>query len=208
MYTPKAFEVTDRQTINDFIRKNSFGILFSHTGSQPTATHLPFLLEEEGAGHGLLLGHMAKANPQWREADNQEVLVVFQGPHTYISPTWYNEANTVPTWNYVAVHAHGKFKVINDKHRAQVIIESTVNFYESAMPIPWSVDLSNTFMDGLMGAIVAFEITIRRVEGKWKLSQNHSLERRNKVIAALEDHSKENSAQIAKLMRRTMDQEE
>ncbi|MCC2686479.1 MAG: transcriptional repressor of sporulation and degradative enzyme production [Paenibacillaceae bacterium] len=207
MYTPKAFEVTDRQTINDFIRKNSFGILFSHSGSEPMASHLPFLLEDEETGHGLLLGHMAKANPQWRDADNQDVIVVFQGPHTYISPTWYNEANTVPTWNYVAVHAYGKFNVINDKQRVQLIIENTVNFYESAMPNPWSVDLSSAFMEALMGAIVAFEITIHRVEGKWKLSQNHSLERRNKVIAALEDQQSENSDQIAKLMHRTMDRE-
>jgi transcriptional regulator len=101
----------------------------------------------------------------------------------------------------VAVHAYGKFNIVQDKHHAKTIIENTVDFYESTMPNPWSVDFSSEFMNGLMGAIVAFEITINSVEGKWKLSQNHSWERRNKVIAALENQHNENSAQIAALMR-------
>ena len=115
MYTPKEYEVTDRPRMLEFMQNNSFGILFSHTGDEPMATHLPFITDGEAGEQGLIIGHMAKANRQWRYADGQQVLVVFHGPHTYVSPTWYQAEDTVPTWDYVAVHATGVFKALQDR---------------------------------------------------------------------------------------------
>lgn len=200
MYIPKAFEMNDRPTLVEFIKKNSFGILFSHTENGPFATHLPFLMIDDKGEHGVLLGHMAKPNPHWRDLNNKEVLVVFQGSHAYISPSYYKEANTVPTWNYVTAHVYGDFKVIDDKQGMKNILEKTVDLYESGMPNPYKSEFGNLFMDGLMNGIVCFEITIKRIEGKWKLSQNHSPQRQQNVIYELNRSHDDHSKEIAKLM--------
>lgn len=199
MYIPKSFEVNDRQILFNFIRNNSFGILFSRTEPGSFATHLPFLLEET-TDRGCLLAHMAKANPHWKELQHEEVLVVFNGPHAYISPTWYGEKNTVPTWNYVAVHVYGEFELIEDQESLKSIIEKTVQFYESSMPNPWQADFHDEFTDQLMKAIVGFKIRITKIEGKWKLSQNHSIERQQNVIRSLRQIQEYDSQKIADLM--------
>src|SRR5262245_55708329 len=105
MYIPTAFAETDPGTLFGFIEAYSFGLLVSTHQGGPFASHLPLLLEREAGPHGTLLGHMARANPQWHDLDGQEVLAVFSGPHAYVSPTWYESEQVVPTWNYVAVHA-------------------------------------------------------------------------------------------------------
>ena len=115
MYIPKYYSREDRTELFESMKNNNFGILFSHTGDELMASHLPFVIEEGAGDQGLSLGHMAKANLQWRYADGEQVMVVFHGPHTYISPTLYQEDNVVPTWNYVAVHATGIFKVFQDR---------------------------------------------------------------------------------------------
>ena len=115
MYVPKLYAITDKQRSYDFIRDNGFGILFSHQGSGPVASHLPFILSEEPDGQDFLLGHMARANDHWRHADGNEVMVVFHGPHAYVSPTWYGEPDTVPTWNYAVVHVYGAFEALHDR---------------------------------------------------------------------------------------------
>ncbi|MBE3555178.1 MAG: FMN-binding negative transcriptional regulator, partial [Thermicanus sp.] len=184
MYIPRPFEVSDQQELFNFIKNNSFGILFSRTERGLFATHLPFLLEER-TNQGYLLAHMAKENPHWKELQREEVLVVFSGPHTYISPTWYGDKNTVPTWNYVAVHVYGECELIEDQDSLNSIMEKTVQFYESSLPNPWQADINDEFVKRLMKAIVGFRIRIARIEGKWKLSQNHSIERQQNVISSL-----------------------
>src|SRR5262249_28452780 len=140
------------------------------------------------------------ANPQWQQAGGQIALVVFSGPHAYISPAWYEADHVVPTWNYVAVHAYGPVQVIEDKGALLDIVQKTMGVYEQAMPQPWSFDRSSAFADRLLAQIVGFRIEIQKLEGKWKLNQNHPVERRKKVMRALLKQGDENARAIAAVM--------
>lgn len=198
MYIPSSFKVTDEDLLYEFMEKYSFAILFSLVNHMPMATHLPLLVDRNNS---CIYGHMAKANPQWREI-NEDVLVVFNGPHTYISPSWYETNQAVPTWNYTTVHVTGKFSVIDNQDELHHILEKTTSTYESEMEHPWKIDsLDSKFLDKLTDAIVGFKIDISNIEGQWKLSQNHSIKRRQRVISALEKCSDDHSKQIAKLMK-------
>jgi transcriptional regulator len=201
MYVPPHFAESNPATLHDFIEGHSFGLLVSQAGGVPFASHLPFLLDRTAGPHGTLVGHMARANPQWHELADRSVLAVFSGPHAYISPTWYEAANVVPTWNYVAVHATGRARVIEDRDQLLAIVTRSVAVYEANMPKPWTLDTSGPMLDRLLAQIVGFRIEIDRLEGKWKLNQNHPAERRAKVIAALERQGDENSRGVAGLMR-------
>lgn len=204
MYIPSSFEVTDEDMLYEFMEKYSFAVLFSHVNHMPTATHLPLLVDRN---KGCLYGHMAKANPQWREI-KEDVLVVFNGPHTYISPSWYETNQAVPTWNYTAVHVTRKFSIIENQDELFHVLEKTTCTYESGMEQPWKMDsLDSKLLDQLTAAIVGFKIDISNIEGKWKLSQNHSIERRQRVISALEKSSDDHSKQIAKLIREGLQNE-
>ena len=140
MYIPAAFAELDLTKLHDFIEQNSFGLLVSQVDGLPFATHLPFLLERTAGPHGTLVGHMARANPQWQEAGGQTALAIFSGPHAYISPTWYEAEQVVPTWNYTAVHAYGRVQIIEDEDALLEIVQRSVRVYEQAMPQPWSFD--------------------------------------------------------------------
>ncbi|SDW61491.1 FMN-binding negative transcriptional regulator [Paenibacillus sp. CF384] len=199
MYIPKYFEVTDIPELVKFIKAHSFGTLFSQTDGAPYATHLPFLIEQDDSGQYYLLGHMAKTNPHWTYIDGQ-VLVVFQGPHTYISPTWYQEENTVPTWNYTAVHVYGEYIPVTLQDELAGILNQTISTYEASMETPWTTDIRSSFNEQLMNMIVGFKLRITSFEGKWKLSQIHSTERRTKVIQGLRKSSDVNANQIADMM--------
>ena len=200
MYLPKHYDVTDRSKTLDFIKSNGFGILFSQTGPEPMASHLPFILDENGGEQGLILGHMARANRQWKYANGQQVLVVFHGPHAYVSPTWYQEEDTVPTWNYVAVHASGVLKAVEDRAGIEDIVGRITDYYESFQPQPWQADFTTAYADQMVKRIVAFEIEITRLQGKWKLNQNHPERRRRRVAEQLTTLGGENERQIAELM--------
>ena len=209
MYVPAAFADHDLARLHDFIERHSFGLLVSQVESLPFATHLPFLLDRTAGAHGALIGHMARANPQWREADGQTVLNIFSGPHAYISPTWYEAEQLVPTWNYTAVHVYGCIQIIEEESALLDIVQETVRVYESAMPRPWSFDGAGTFAERLLAQIIGFRIEIDKIEGKWKLNQNHPVERREKVVWALEQREgDENAKAIAALMRRTLPTED
>lgn len=195
MYIPKAFEVTDREKLVEFITQNSFAILTSVNKGQITATHLPLLYDQDSE---CLFGHMAKGNTQWQDLDGEEVLAIFHGPHAYISSRWYQEPNTVPTWNYVAVHVYGQFKRVKDSQRTAEIVKQTTAFYDPEIDLRATVDERS--MDGLLNGIVAFELKASRWEGKWKLSQNHSLARRQNVINELEKSTDQQALEIARLM--------
>src|ERR1700729_1397013 len=129
MYIPAAFAESDLAKLHDFIQTNSFGVLVSQVDGEPFASHLPFLLDRNSGPHGCLIGHMARANPQWQSAHGQSVLAIFPGPHAYISPTWYESENVVPTWNYVAVHVYGTFQVVEDHQETVEIVRNYVAYY-------------------------------------------------------------------------------
>jgi transcriptional regulator len=208
MYIPAAFAETNLTRLHDFIEQNSFGILVSQVDGLPFASHLPFLLERAAGLHGTLVGHMARANPQWREAAGQTVLAIFSGPHAYISPSWYEAEHVVPTWNYTAVHAYGRVQIVEDRDALLEIVKRSVQVYERTMPQPWSFDGSATFVERLLAQIVGFRIEIDRIEGKWKLNQNHPAERRKKVVRALGERGSENAQAVAQMMRAMLPAEE
>jgi transcriptional regulator len=200
MYVPAAFAEPDLSRLHDFIEQHSFGVLVSQADGLPFASHLPFLLERTAGPHGTLVGHVARANPQWRQAAGQTALAIFTGPHAYVSPSWYEAEQVVPTWNYTAVHAYGPVEVIEDKSALSDIVREMVRVYEKPMPRPWSFDASSTFAQRMLGQIVGFRITIDKIEGKWKLNQNHPVERRRKVIGVLRQRREENAQAVADLM--------
>jgi transcriptional regulator len=185
MYLPAAFQVTELEALHQFIDDYGFAILISQGDEAPFATHLPCLLDRSAGPQGTLVSHLAKANPHGRYADGEPVLMIFQGPHGYISPTWYAAENVVPTWNYTAVHAYGRFEPIFDTAEILDIVTATVEKYERRRDPPWTFDRESPFAARMAQQVVGFRIEITRLEGKWKLSQNHPLERRQQVIAGL-----------------------
>src|ERR1700751_5814241 len=130
MYVPAAFAVSDLAKLHAFIERNSFGLLVSEVDGRPFASHLPFLLERNAGSNGTLIGHMARANLQWKDAHGQNALAIFSGPHAYVSPTWYEAEQVVPTWNYVAVHAYGRVEIVEDADALLEIVRETVRVYE------------------------------------------------------------------------------
>lgn len=204
MYSPRAFQESDLHTLHEFVERHSFGLLISQHDGSPFATHLPFLLDRTSGRFGTLLGHVARANPQWEQCVGQQILAVFSGPHAYVSPSWYEAEHVVPTWNYVAVHAYGRAELVEDDDGLLDIVRRSVEVYERSMPRPWSLGEADTFVDRLLKQIVGFRIEVERIEGKWKLNQNQPAERREKVVRALVERGDEHSNAIAALMRQQL----
>ncbi|WGL15045.1 FMN-binding negative transcriptional regulator [Microbulbifer bruguierae] len=177
MYTPNHFAVSDRQELLQFIHNNGFGALISNHQSQLQASHLPFLLDE--GGHRLMC-HLARQNDQLDAIDGHPVLVIFNGPHAYISPRWYTKPG-VPTWNYQAVHVHGIARSFTDEQRLKTMVDSLSEKYESGVDAPWQPDYSPK----LLRAIVGVEIEISEIQGTYKLSQNRPQQDRLQVVDAL-----------------------
>ncbi|MCY7410720.1 MAG: FMN-binding negative transcriptional regulator [Chitinophagales bacterium] len=202
MYLPKINRIEDLPAIEDFIEKNSFAILINEVKENPWATHLPLELEVNEAGEKVLWGHLSKANPQWKSFGKEEqVLAIFQGPHTYISSSWYNHVN-VPTWNYIAVHVYGKIKLMNDE-QVYEHLKRLVNKYEAISENPVSVEtMPPEFVRKEMKGVVGFEIAIEKIEGKWKLSQNRDDENYRNIILELEKLNNVNAALIAEEMKK------
>lgn len=196
MYRPDSFAVKDSREITEFIKTYSFGSMTStDQNGHLVATHLPFLYDPE---QNILMGHMARANPQWTNLDGQSVLVVISGPHAYISPSWYEVPRSVPTWNYVAVHLYGQCSVIEEQEELKKVLAQTVQFYEPDSDLPARSD--ELFYQTMMQAIVGFRIVITEIEGVAKLSQNKPVEVQERVIANLL-LSKDPGAQgVARLM--------
>ncbi|MFO0823086.1 MAG: FMN-binding negative transcriptional regulator [Gemmataceae bacterium] len=204
MYVPSHFAECDITRLHDFIERHSFGLLMSQLGGQPFATHLPFLLDRQKGPQGTLSGHMARANPQWEQLSNQTALAVFSGPHAYISPTWYQSQNVVPTWNYAAVHVCGRVKVVEDHDTLLEIVQRSVAVHEAAMPNPWTLDTTGPFVERLLAQIVGFQMPVEKIEGKWKMSQNHPVERREKVCRALEEQGGDDAVAVASMIHATI----
>jgi len=201
MYIPAAFDVSDQAALFAFAERHSFATLVTTHGDAPFATHLPLLLDREARPQGTIVGHVARANPQWRDAAGRTALVVYQGAHAYVSPAWYAEPNTVPTWNYEAVHAYGTLTLVEDPAELTAIVARMVEVYERSRPEPWRFDADGPIVAGLLKQIVGFRIEVARWEGKAKLNQNHTRERRERVVAALEQLPGEDEQAIAARMR-------
>lgn len=201
MYIPKHFNIDDKNIIYDFIEKYSFATLFSQHNGEPYATHLPLLLNKS---ENSLYGHFARLNEQWKDVENQQVLMIFQGPHCYISPSWFETTKSVPTWNYVTIHLYGKLEIIEDR---KVIFESLnhmVNKYETPDSTYNLMDIDPSYIEGMSKGIVAFKIKITKIEAKAKLSQNHPVERQELIIKNLENTSIPENIQVASLMKKNL----
>jgi transcriptional regulator len=202
MYMPKHFTVEDRAQQLQFMRDYGFATLVSQGGQGPTATHLPLTVEERDGGKIFLMGHVARANTHWKDLESgTEALAIFHGPHAYISPTWYEMHPSVPTWNYAAVHAYGKARLL-DAAATRRLLKTLSDQYETGREKPWRMEgLTNEYVEKMAAAIVGFEIVIDRIEGKFKLSQNRPVADRAGVINALLQGAPADQ-QVARLMQR------
>jgi transcriptional regulator len=198
MYLPNWFREERLPVLQALMRQYGFATLITAPEGVPFASHLPFLLDPERGEFGALRAHMARANPQWQHfREATEVLTVFQGPHAYISPLWYANQPSVPTWNYAVVHAYGTPRLLNEEE-LYAALRDLIAGYE---PQPDALNIPEAFARGQMNAIVGFEIVIQRLEGKFKLSQNRPATDRRQVIAALEQSNAQQEREIAARMR-------
>ncbi|MBU6422066.1 MAG: FMN-binding negative transcriptional regulator [Gammaproteobacteria bacterium] len=201
MYTPAAFQLDDVPRLHALIRKYPFApLLTAHPGGI-AATHLPFMVDETRGRYGTLIAHMARANDHWQLFDGRrKALTIFTGAHAYISPSWYQSPVTVPTWNYVVVHAHGRPVIVSDKLRVRAILEQLVATYEAYVHPPWSTALAGDYIDDQIQYIVAFEIEIERLEGKFKFNQNRSRADQEGVVRALSQADDPLQREVAVIM--------
>ena len=199
MYISKLYREEDRARIIEFLKQNEFATLVTYDGEKPTASHL--LMEVVDEGEKLFVnGHMSKANPLWKTFErNPEVLIIFQGPHTYISPTWYNHIN-VPTWNYQAVHVYGSPRIVTDHDEAYAILSKLIVRYEHVASYRMET-LPQDFVEKEMHGIIAFQITVTRIEANYKLSQNRDDEDYHNIIDQLNQREDEMSHEVAKAMK-------
>ncbi len=206
MYNPRSYQNDSVSDLHDFISRYNFAVLITHKDGESFATHLPFMIDRERGARGTLVAHMARANPHWRALDGAPPsLVVFMGPHAYISPAWYQEQATVPTWNYTVVHATGSANLVHDPAKLREMVLRLVAQHEAPLGNPWDVRKAEAVMDVELRAIVGFEIPIDRLEGKFKLNQNRSEEDREGVVRALERSAHPDEREVARLMREQLD---
>ena len=204
MYSPKFNQLSDRGTLLEAMRAYSFAALIGPPCSEPpqtplVATHLPLIVHDEGP-HGLLEGHFAKANKHWQSLAGHETLAIFLGPHSYVSPANYTEPLSVPTWNYIAIHAYGTLELIEDDTAKDALLKRLIALHEPAYADKW-LAMPEGFRRTMLAGIVGFRIPIARVEGKFKLSQNRSAEERRNIHAAQSAASPDEQA-LARWMER------
>ncbi len=199
MYTPRIYKQEDQQEINHFIRENGFGILISQGEERILGTHIPMVLSEDGTR---LHTHISRANPQWKNiATNKEVLVIFTGPHTYISSSWYDHEN-VPTWNYLAVHVYATVRIIEGDELRESI-GHLMHKYEKHSQKPVTVEgFSPGYYEKEIKGVVGFELTITKTEATYKLSQNRDQKNHAIIINELEKRTDADSHEIADAMKK------
>jgi transcriptional regulator len=200
MYSPPYNRVEGRAELLEFMRANNFPILVTGTGGVLHASHLPVTLHDDGSRIVIDM-HMAKNNPQWKEFFDDEVLVIFCGPHAYISPRWYADAERVPTWNYAAVHAYGVPRMISDRSAKAL---SQRRLIESLDPqwLPKHDALRQEYVDQMLDGIVNFSIAVARLDTRWKLSQNRGRSEMELIATALEKTGGAGARELAALTRR------
>ena len=210
MYVPKHFEETRAETLHELIRSYPLGALVASTPDGLEASHIPFEIDPEVGPHGLLRCHVARANPVWRVLEpDREVLVLFQGAQSYVSPSAYaakqEHGKVVPTWNYAVVHAYGRPSVTHDAQWLRKMVEDLTTRHEAGRVDPWKVsDAPADYVDKLLQAIVGIEIPITRLLGKWKVSQNRSTADRQGVMGALAASTASPEREMADLIGRTL----
>jgi transcriptional regulator len=204
MYIPKTDQVTEVATLHRFMSDYSFATIISIVEGRICGTRVPMLLDPSRGLSGTLLGHVARANPQWRSFDGRaEAMVAFDGPHAYISPNWYVSALAVPTWNYATVHAHGRPRATEDPLQVESIVDRLIAVHESRMPKPWPAQgqLPPEFKAKLIGAIVGFEMEIERIEGKFKFGVNRPKEDQLSMLHYLEESTLAPARELAAMIK-------
>jgi Transcriptional regulator len=198
LYRPAHFRVDDEASLYAFVERHAFGTLVCDGSDGLAVSHIPFLPQRDGEGRMRLLGHVARANPQWEALQSAaHVVAIFQGPHAYVSPSWYAGHPSVPTWNYTVVHAHGTVRPI-DEAGLRSLLDALSRTYEGDRPDAWRMDsLPEDYVAKMLRVIVGFELQVQRLEGKFKLSQNRP-EEIGRVAAALESQGE---GEVAELMR-------
>jgi transcriptional regulator len=202
VYLPPHFTETREEALLEHIERHEFALLTTHGETGMIASQVPILAEQRD-GKVYLQGHLACGNPQCLDIyAGSEALVVFWGPHAYISPSWYTAGPAVPTWNYASVHAYGACRPMDDKKWLRGFLQRLSERHEVGGPAPWRVqDQPEGFIDAMMGGILGFEIAVSRLEGKFKLSQNRPGEDRPRIIAELEAREDSDANGVARLMR-------
>jgi len=200
MYSPPYNQIEDRAELLAFMRAHSFCMLVTGAGGELAASHLPCLVEERGERLALVM-HMARANPQWQSFFDDDVLVVFWGPHAYVSPRWYERAPAVPTWNYAMVHAYGKPKVLEQRDAKHASQRRLVEALDPQW-LPAFDALAPDYVERMLDAIVNFEIDVTRLETRWKLSQNRGRREQELIAAALEASGDTDGRALAALTRK------
>jgi transcriptional regulator len=205
MYTPAHFRLADPAALHRIIREHPLGVLVTTTADGLDANHIPFEFDPDAGPHGRLTAHVARANPVWQQcADGADVLVIFRGHESYISPNWYPSKHEthrqVPTWNYEVVHAHGRLTVQDHDSFVRGVVARLTRTHEAPEPRPWKMgDSAPEYIDGMLRAIVGIEIAITRLEGKSKLSQNREPRDRLQAADTLQERGK---AELAQAMQR------
>lgn len=202
MYIPEHFRLRKHADAIAFMRANPFAILISSTDAGPFATHLPlFVSVAQGEEKVILRGHVAKANPHWRYLEQQtQCLTIFHGPHSYISPSNYAARDSVPTWNYAAVHVYGTACIFSSPQELQAMLYDLIETFDPAYRLQWE-EASPTFRENMLRQIVGFEIVATKIEGKFKLSQNRTREDQSNVIVSLEKSEDTAVSGVSRLMR-------
>jgi transcriptional regulator len=202
VYLPPAFAEARPEVLIAHIERHDFGLLVSHGPDGLVASHIPFLVERDGDSLHLQ-GHLARLNPQVADlARGGEVLAIFAGPHSYVSPSWYAAGPAVPTWNYADVHAYGSVRTIEEPEWLRRLLHRLSQRHEAGNPAPWRMEeLPDRYLGGMMRGIVGLDIAVTRLEGKYKLSQNRPAEDRPRIVAALEERGDAEAAAVARLMR-------
>ena len=186
MYVPSDFVQSDVAVLHEVMAANSFATIVSGGKQGLLASHVPVLIDRDRGPNGVIVAHVARANPHWQLFGKGTTLAVFHGPHAYVSPSWYTEpAAMVPTWNYAVVHVRGMVELVTDRNQTLAILRQLTERFESSRPSPWQLQLTGAKLDAMVGAIVAFRMTIERIDAKFKLSQNRSAEDQERVIEAL-----------------------
>jgi transcriptional regulator len=191
MYIPRANEEKRIPVMHALIKSQPLAALVTLGADGLLASHIPMILEEDGSEFGILKGHVSRANTQWRDRiQSVDALAIFAGPHHYISPSWYPEkqehGKVVPTWNYAVVHAYGPLTVVDDGQWLLAHLQTLTNTHEAVLPSSWKVsDAPEEFIRSMMEGIVGLELPIKRLEGKWKVSQNRSQADREGVVEGL-----------------------
>jgi len=203
VYLPPVFTESRSEVLIGHIERHDFGLLVSQGDEGPTASHAPFLVERRD-GRLVLQAHLARPNPQLAELDRGgEALAIFQGPHAYVSPSWYLAGPAVPTWNYAAVHAYGGARLVTDPEWLRDMLRRLSQRHEAREETPWRMDeLPENYLVSMLKGIVGVEIEVSRLEGKFKLSQNRPAADRPRIVAALERRDDQESRDLAVLMRR------